>query len=131
MRHCIDVINQVFREKHYDATKTTPAQFWDKTKVADIMKHAAYDCGALMDASFNFYVPPAPGKITFSLATFRQYFESGHLHHRNSFYVDQIQNLLTYFSRSQLLIISFSDLITRTPKVGVDRIAMTGFDPNL
>ena len=70
-----------------------------------------------MDANFNFYIPPAPGKITFSLATFRQYFESGHLHHRNSYYVDQIQNLLTYFSRSQLLIISFSDLVTRTPKV--------------
>lgn len=85
MRRCIDVINTVFREKKYDGSKTTPAQFWDKNKVIDVVKHSGYDCGALMDQNFNFYNPPAPGKITFSLATFRQYFESGHLHHRNRF----------------------------------------------
>ena len=117
IRHCIDDISQMFRTKHYDGSKTSPAQFWDNNRMAEINRISSYNCRALMDASNNFYSPPAPGKIALSLATFRQYYESNRLMLSNSFYLEHIVNVLTYFSRKQLLIISFSDLVTHTPKV--------------
>ena len=107
----------MFHDKHYDGSKTTPAQFWDNNRMNEIRRTSSYNCRALMDESNNFYTPPAPGKIAPALATFRQYFESHRLVVSNSFYLEHILNMLTYFSRRQLLVISFSDLITRTPKV--------------
>ena len=117
IRHCVEDIAQMFRDKHYDGTKTTPVQFWDNNRMAEIKRTSSYNCKALMDASDHFYTPPVPGKITPALATFRQYFESRRLLVTNSFYLEHILNLLTYFSRRQLLVVSFSDLVTRTPKV--------------
>ena len=128
IRHCIDDITKMFHDKHYDSSKTTPAQFWDSNRMAEIRRISSYNCRALMDPSNNFYTPPAPGKIVLALATFRQYYESQRLVVSNSFYLEHIQNLLTYFSRKQLLVISFSDLVTRTPKV--DILSLTHLYPN-